>query len=133
MNYYPQYGIGKAYRNVNRGSKSRNYDFRHNGPHVVENDGAHYHPDSVLYFPRQESDRHLHPTQKPVDLLRYLIRTYTKEGDLVLDSCAGSGSTLVAAIMERRHYIGFELNKEYYDIAVHRIDRVLAEPEIDFE
>ena len=63
----------------------------------------------------------LHPTQKPVELIRYLIRTYTNEGDLVLDNCIGSGTTAVAAIKEKRHFIGIELNKEYYDIACNRI------------
>jgi DNA modification methylase len=62
-----------------------------------------------------------HPTQKPVDLLRYLVLTYTNEGDTVLDNCMGSGTTAVAALMEKRHFIGFELNKEYYDKACKRI------------
>ena len=63
----------------------------------------------------------LHPTQKPVDLFRYLIRTYTNEGELVLDNCMGSGTTAIAALREKRHFIGFELNKDYYEIATKRI------------
>ena len=63
-----------------------------------------------------------HPTQKPVDLLRYLVLTYTNEGDTVLDNCMGSGTTAIACIKERRHFIGFELNKEYFDKAQRRID-----------
>ena len=63
----------------------------------------------------------IHPTQKPVDLLRYLVLTYTNEGDTVLDNCMGSGTTAVACIKERRHFIGFELSKEYFDKAVRRI------------
>ena len=63
----------------------------------------------------------IHPTQKPVDLLRYLVLTYTNEGDTVLDNCMGSGTTAIACIKERRHFIGFELSKEYYDKAVRRI------------
>ena len=63
-----------------------------------------------------------HPTQKPVDLLRYLIRTYSNEGDTILDNCMGSGTTAVACIKEKRHFIGFELNKEYFDKACKRID-----------
>ena len=62
-----------------------------------------------------------HPTQKPVDLLRYLVLTYTNEGDTVLDNCMGSGTTAIACIKERRHFIGFELSKEYFDKAVRRI------------
>lgn len=64
----------------------------------------------------------LHPTQKPVALLEYLIKTYTNEGDIVLDNCMGSGSTCVAAVNTGRHYIGFELSSEYFDIACQRLD-----------
>lgn len=62
-----------------------------------------------------------HPTQKPVELLEYLIKTYTNEGDLVLDNCIGSGTTAVAALNTKRNFIGFELDKGYYDIANQRI------------
>lgn len=64
----------------------------------------------------------LHPTQKPVALLEYLIRTYTNENDVVLDNCMGSGSTCVAAKNTNRHFIGFELDKNYFYIAQQRID-----------
>ena len=60
--------------------------------------------------------------QKPLELLEYLIKTYTNEGDVVLDNCMGSGSICVAAINTRRHYIGFELERKYFDIANERID-----------
>ena len=62
-----------------------------------------------------------HPTQKPVALLEYLIKAYTNEGDLVLDNCMGSGTTAVACIKEKRHFIGYEITKEYFDIAQERI------------
>ena len=62
-----------------------------------------------------------HPTQKPVNLLRYLIATYSNEGDTILDNCMGSGTTAIAAIREKRHFIGFELNAEYYEKAMKRI------------
>lgn len=64
----------------------------------------------------------LHPTQKPVALLEYLIKTYTNEGDLVLDNCMGSGSTGVACKNINRDFIGIELNEEYYKIACERIN-----------
>lgn len=70
-----------------------------------------------------------HPTQKPVPLFSYLIRTYTNPGDLVLDNCMGSGTTAISCIREGRNYIGFELNKEYYDIAIERIEKELVQPE----
>lgn len=73
------------------------------------------------------SERGLHPTQKPVALFEYLIKTYTNEGDTVLDNCIGSGTTAVAAINTKRNFIGFELDKHYCDIANERITR--REPE----
>lgn len=61
--------------------------------------------------------KRIHPTQKPVDLLEYLIKTYTNEGDLVLDNCMGSGSTGVACINTNRNFIGYELDENYFNIA----------------
>jgi site-specific DNA-methyltransferase (adenine-specific) len=63
----------------------------------------------------------LHPTQKPVDLLSWLIKTYTNEYDVVMDNCMGSGSTAIACKQNNRHFIGIESNKEYYEIARKRI------------
>ena len=63
----------------------------------------------------------LHPTQKPVELLEYLIKTYTNEGDVVLDNCMGSGSTGVACMNTNRRFIGFELDTDYFNIAKERI------------
>lgn len=69
-------------------------------------------------------NRKLHPTQKPVELLEYLIKTYSNEGDTILDNCMGSGSTGVACINTNRNFIGIELDKKYFEIAQHRIDEV---------
>ena len=77
-------------------------------------------PKAILQY-EVEADR-FHPTQKPVDLIRYLVRTYTNEGDTVLDNCMGSGTTAIACIKENRNYIGFEMNKEYYDKSLKRIE-----------
>jgi site-specific DNA-methyltransferase (adenine-specific) len=85
------------------------------------------YPQSIIMFSR---DRGLHPTQKPVALLEYLIRTYTEEGNTVLDFTMGSGSTGVACINTNRNYIGFELDKHYCDIANERIQKALAEKEV---
>lgn len=63
----------------------------------------------------------LHPTEKPVDLCEYLIRTYSREGDTVLDNCMGSGTTGVACKNLKRKFIGIELNEEYFRIAQQRI------------
>ena len=75
-------------------------------------------PRDIITF-RNIQDRH--PTAKPVDLFEYLIRTYTNEAEIVLDNCMGGGTTAIACINSNRHYIGWELNKEYYDYAIQRI------------
>lgn len=80
------------------------------------------YPTQVLSFQRDILTSNLHPTQKPVALCGYLIKTYTNEGETVLDNCIGSGTTAIACINTNRNYIGFELDKEYYDIAEKRID-----------
>ena len=86
------------------------------------------YPTNVLPFDKVDEQEVKHPTQKPVDLLRYLILTYSNPNDLILDATIGSGTTAVAALMEKRHFIGFETNKEYFDIAQGRIDEVLRNP-----
>ena len=84
------------------------------------------YPTSVIYAPKEfKKGTFYHPTQKPVSLVEYLIRTYTDEGDLVLDNCIGSGTTAIAAIRSGRHYVGFETDKTYYDIANRRIEEEL--------
>ncbi len=82
------------------------------------------YPKNVLQF---DSERGYHPTQKPVPLLEYLVRTYTNEGDTVLDNCMGSGSTGVAVQrVGGRRFIGMEQNKVYFDIARQRIEEAVA-------
>lgn len=88
-----------------------------------------YYPVSILDYSNCNKKGRLHPTQKPVGLLEYLIKTYTNEGDIVLDNCMGSGTTAIAAINTNRHFIGFELNKDYYDIANKRIEEKEKEEE----
>ena len=77
------------------------------------------YPTDIITFSK---DAGYHPTQKPVDLLEYLIKTYTNEGDTVLDNCMGSGSTGVACVNTNRDFIGMELNEEYFKIACERIE-----------
>ena len=71
----------------------------------------------------------VHPTQKPVALLEYLIKTYTNEGDTVLDNCMGSGSTGVACVNTNRNFIGIELDDKYFEIAKRRISEARNKPE----
>ena len=94
------------------------------GGTLTISDGSRF-PINVLEFAREGNT--WHPTQKPVDLLRYLVLTYTNEGDTVLDNCMGSGTTAVACVREKRHFIGFELNEEYHKKAVKRVQNELAQ------
>lgn len=87
-------------------------------------------PRSVINIPKVYNTKH-HPTEKPLGLLGYLIRTYTNEGDLVLDNTMGSGSTCVAVIREGRRYIGIEKEEKYYDIACKRVESALRDRDMD--
>ena len=78
------------------------------------------YPNHLLIYPKEFG---LHPTQKPVSLLEYLIKTYTNENELVLDNCMGSGSTGVAALNTNRRFIGIEKEDNYYEIAKERIEQ----------
>ena len=78
-------------------------------------------PSSVQYFNNREDSRGLHPTQKPVALFEYLIKTYSKEGDTVLDNCAGSGTTGLACQNTNRNYILIEKEEEYINIINQRL------------
>lgn len=80
------------------------------------------YPKSIIKFDNSNNrERGLHPTQKPVALFEYLIKTYTNPGELVLDNCMGSGTTAIACMNTQRNFIGFEMDKGYYDIACKRI------------
>ena len=79
-------------------------------------------PISILEFSNASQKGKVHPTQKPVELLEYLIKTYTNEGDVVLDNCMGSGSTGVACKHTNRNFIGIELDDNYFEIAKKRIE-----------
>lgn len=79
-------------------------------------------PRSVITFPSDKQKSHLHSTQKPVALCEYMIKTYTNEGNIVLDSCMGSGTAGVAAINTNRKFIGIEKDKDYFQIAKNRLN-----------
>lgn len=115
--YYPQKTEGSPYRN-RRNTTGRNYGAY--APSETVNKGTRYPTDIIDQFPNTREIGG-HPTQKPVPLLEYLIMTYTKPGEVVLDPFIGSGSTAVACINTGRRFIGFELLPEYYEIAVARI------------
>lgn len=84
------------------------------------NDNGFRYPNDILEFRRVKLNEYVHPTQKPVPLLEYLIKTFSNEDDLVLDNCMGSGSTGVACKNTNRNFIGIELDKNYFEIAKNR-------------
>lgn len=84
-------------------------------------DSTERYPRSVLVFASDKQRSKLHPTQKPVELMEYLIRTYTNQGDTVLDNCMGSGTTGVACLSTGRNFIGIEKDATYFAIAERRL------------
>lgn len=117
--YNPQMRTGFKPYKCKQGSGSSNWNYNRNfGGHITESNGERY-PIDIIEFKR---DIGLHSTQKPVSLLEYLIKTYTNEGDLVLDNCMGSGSTGVACKHLNRDFIGIELDEKYFEIAKKRIE-----------
>ncbi|MGO1470716.1 MAG: DNA-methyltransferase, partial [Tissierella sp.] len=133
--YNPQMSQGDAYsKGIRKNQVTGSYgDFE---PTLVESTGSRY-PVDILYFKTAESEGSVvHPTQKPVELGRYLIRTFTNPGDVVLDNTSGSGSFLVAALQEGRNFIGIEKNEnvalfknnpvDYITITQNRINETLA-------
>ena len=83
------------------------------------------YPTSILSFSKPHPSITKHRTEKPVALLEYLIKTYTNEGELVLDNCMGSGSTGIACVNTNRNFIGIELDEKYFNIAKERINNVV--------
>lgn len=126
MEYHPQMTAGKPYKAV-QGRASSNYDTKWSKRTITINDGSRY-PRDVLKF-NHDKDKY-HPTQKPVPLLEYLIRTYTSEGETVLDNCMGAGSTGVAALNLKRNFVGIEIDHNYFQIAKKRIEEVWRNEEI---
>lgn len=102
------------------GKCSTNYNKFTHLPHI----SSDYFPTTLLEVPLPRF-KGGHPTQKPVSLLEYLIKTYTNEGEIVLDNCMGSGSTGVACINTGRDFIGFELDEGYFQIAQQRIKQAM--------
>ena len=118
MNYYPQ-GVEECDRIIKRTNKHKTAT---NGGDL----GTEIHstqtgfPKTILKIKNTNKDSKNHPTEKPIELMEYLLKTYTNEGDIVLDNTMGSGTTILAAIKNNRIGIGIEKEKQYYDVAVRR-------------
>lgn len=125
MRYNPQFTEGKPYKCVSGNQKQASIirdgkkGWRDIAGTLTVSDGKRY-PTNILRF-NKDKDK-LHPTQKPVALLEYLVKTYTDEGGCILDNCMGSGSTGVACVNTGRKFIGIELDPAYFEIAKKRIE-----------
>jgi DNA modification methylase len=97
----------------------------HKADKFSDYDATERYPRSVMIFPSDKQKSSLHPTQKPVALFEYLIKTYTNEGDIVLDNCAGSGTTAIACINTKRNYILIEKEPEYVEIINKRLEKMI--------
>lgn len=128
--YNPQMGTGTPYKHNGKRGPGGQSITKDTGALLaimpIDNYGNRY-PTSIV---ETVSERGLHPTQKPVDLMRYLVRTYTNAGETVLDFTAGSGSTGVAALLEGRKFIGIEKDAGYYAIMERRCVETIAQPSL---
>jgi site-specific DNA-methyltransferase (adenine-specific) len=128
--YNPQMEEGEPYKRTSKNpdgyvGKANNHKYGLKPRKSFENTGTRY-PKSIINISRDFSaQQQVHPTQKPVPLMEWLIKTYSNENDLILDNCMGSGTTGVAALNLNRKFIGIEKEKEYFDISEKRIEEIL--------
>jgi site-specific DNA-methyltransferase (adenine-specific) len=129
--YYPQFfegkplhGMGSKYKEGHL--KNNNYGtFKsHENPSANRAGDTKKYPRTTLFFPKPHPP--IHPTQKPIELAEYLIKTYTDEGDIVLDNCAGVGTIPIACANTNRKFVAFEKEKAFFDIARERIAKSIT-------
>jgi site-specific DNA-methyltransferase (adenine-specific) len=126
MTYNPQFSIGEEYK-IPKPSKTTDiFSINHkNGVYKhKEKDTKKRFPFSTLKFNALKGKSKQHPTQKPVELMEYLIKTYTNENEMVLDFTMGSGTTGVACVNTNRNFIGIEMDDKYFEIAENRINNL---------
>lgn len=131
--YNPQMGIGLRKKgNRKHDRNGTNYGrFATEGTSNYFDDEGKRFPQSVVDFSNGDrTSENDHPTQKPLDLIRYLIKTYSNENDTVFDGYSGSGTTSAACLKEKRCFIGSELNKEYFNLSVKRLEEIVKQPEL---
>lgn len=124
--YNPQFSTGKPYARYQKEEpRDRARVYQGRGASFTANDGNHYYPRDVVTFstpaPNSKDEKRIHPTQKPIALMEFLVKTYTNEYEIVLDATMGSGSTGVACVNTRRKFIGFETDKNFFEAAKKRL------------
>ncbi len=122
-NYFPQMTLGRLRKKGGHKAKSGIYGEQQKQEGVMSDQ---YHPKSIIEFSNANQSGRLHPTQKPVALMEYLIKTYTNEGMTVLDNTMGSGSTGCACVNTKRNFIGIERDEVYFNLASKRIEEASA-------
>lgn len=121
--YEPQMQKGTPYHRKYTPNRHNNLGFGIKGTEH-HNEGTR-HPSTVLDFPQKwRRQDQIHPTQKPVELIEFLVKSYCPEGGLVLDNCMGSGTTAVACLNTNRNFIGFEIEYDYFKIACNRVSEL---------
>lgn len=129
--YSPQMVEGRP--NNSKGTSQKHTNNNYGAYEIQDNRdklGNLKYPGSIITIPKDHPSIMQHPTQKPVELMEYLIKTYTKEGELILDNTMGSGTTGVAAINLQRSFIGIERELEYFNIAKERLDDAVSKQEV---
>ena len=123
INYYPQKTLlDKPYKSTGANNQKESVRNDHKlGLKKVSTTYTHKTPDTLMQYKPFNRGETKHPTQKPVELMEYLVKTYTNEGDTVLDNTMGSGTTGVAAVNLNRFFIGIEMDEHYFEIAEARI------------
>jgi len=115
-NYFPKMEVrGKEREKGGYNKKKGDGDMCYGKFNNIKSKNNEYFPTSIIQISNANQSNKIHPTQKPIELFKYLIETYTKENDLVLDNCMGSGTTAFACIETNRNFIGYEINDEYYE------------------
>lgn len=124
--YNPQFTKGKPLHSKGVNYKNKEHTNNNYGEFKqlddVRKGSTEKYPTSILKFQKVHPSKAMHPTEKSIELLEYLIKTYTNEGDIVLDNCMGSGSTGIACINAKRNFIGIELDEKYFNIAKGKIE-----------
>lgn len=123
--YNPQFTFGEAYE-IKRKHSTSNYGSQ--TENATKSDGRRY-PTSILEVP-QIREKGGHPTQKPVKLFEWLIKTYTNENDIVLDNCLGAGTTAIACEINNRRWVGFETESEYVELINKRLEQIQLDDDL---
>lgn len=129
--YNPQFSKGKPLHGKGTSYKNKEHKNNNYGEFKQLNDvrkgSTIKYPTSILKFQKVHPSKAIHPTEKAIELMEYLIKTYTNENDTVLDNCMGSGTVGISAVKNNRNFIGIELDENYFNIAKERIEKTSLE------